>query len=177
MLIFQLPQNYLQKRFKYRMSEVISKRRLTKEFQKYLKSPIPCVKIAIQDDDVYKWYFLIHSIEEEPFTGGEYVGMLTFKTTYPFTPPALQMLTPNGLFGCKTNICTSFTNHHPESWAGAQTIESLLIGFVSMWTTNELSDTLGSINTRAEYKKMLAKESTNWNITNINTDILAAILD
>lgn len=46
-----------------------------------------------------------------------YVGQILFPTNFPFKPPDIIFITPNGRFQLNKKICLSFTGYHPESWS------------------------------------------------------------
>jgi len=50
-----------------------------------------------------------------PYAGGQYHGKLIFPSDYPYKPPAIMMLTPNGRFNTNTRLCLSMSDFHPES--------------------------------------------------------------
>lgn len=45
-----------------------------------------------------------------PYEGGQYHGKLVFPAAYPFKPPSVLMLTPNGRFQPNTRICMSMSD-------------------------------------------------------------------
>ena len=67
-------------------------------------------------DNILNWYFVIFGLDGN-FEGGFYLGMIEFAEEYPFKPPKVKMLTPNGRFKEKNYICFSMTHFHPESWS------------------------------------------------------------
>jgi ubiquitin-conjugating enzyme E2 J2 len=50
---------------------------------------------------------------------------------YPFKPPAIMMLTPNGRFVTNTRICMSMSDYHPETWNPLWSVASILTGLLS----------------------------------------------
>ena len=72
--------------------------RLRKELQALLKEPLPNITAYPLDDDILEWHYMIRGPSGSPFHGGCYHGKLKFPTEYPFKPPAIYMLTPNGRF-------------------------------------------------------------------------------
>lgn len=47
-----------------------------------------------------------------------HVGKLIFPKEYPYKPPSIMMLTPNGRFKLNSRLCLSMSDFHPESWFG-----------------------------------------------------------
>ena len=63
------------------------------------------------------------------------MGKIFFPPDYPFKPPDIIFVTPNGRFKTNKKICMSFTSYHPESWSN-QSIESMLMGLISFFVTD-----------------------------------------
>ncbi|OEH77981.1 ubiquitin-conjugating enzyme [Cyclospora cayetanensis] len=82
-----------------------------------------------------------------------------FPANYPFAPPSISMVTPNGRFEVNTRLCTSFSDFHPELWNPSWKVETLLTGFVSFMLDERSSGSVGCINTSAEHRMRLARES------------------
>jgi hypothetical protein len=43
-------------------------------------------------------------------------GKLKFPDDFPFRPPAIFMITPNGRFETNRRLCLSISDFHPETW-------------------------------------------------------------
>ena len=77
-------------------------------------------------------HFTIRGPNEGGFQGGRYhgtfpfkhtflskimiLGRMVFPTDYPFKPPDIYFLTPNGRFEIGKKICLSITSFHQEEW-------------------------------------------------------------
>ncbi|ELU43576.1 ubiquitin-conjugating enzyme domain-containing protein [Rhizoctonia solani AG-1 IA] len=51
-----------------------------------------------------------------PYAGGEYHGLISFPSDYPFKPPGIKMYTPSGRFQPDKKICfsaCSMSDFHP----------------------------------------------------------------
>ena len=84
----------------------------------------------IMTSDVSKWYFLMgvmpgvssgptgeFSGEEDEFIGGQYLGVISATKKYPFGPPDVIMLTPNGVFPVNDpNFCISIGKYHATDY-------------------------------------------------------------
>lgn len=103
------------------------------------------------------------------FLGGYYHGKLIFPREFPFKPPSIYMITPNGRFKCNTRysmtlsslsseetalerfdlplprLCLSITDFHPDTWNPAWSVSTILTGLLSFMV--EKGPTLGSIET------------------------------
>lgn len=66
--------------------------------------------------DILEWFFLIEGPPDSVYAGGWYVGRLRFPPEYPFKPPGIMMMTPNGRFKTGTRVCLSMSDFHPETW-------------------------------------------------------------
>lgn len=62
------------------------------------------------------WRFIIQGPPGSVYEGGVYMGKLKFPEQYPFKPPSIFMLTPNGRFETDRRLCLSMSDYHPESW-------------------------------------------------------------
>ncbi|KAK6872398.1 Ubiquitin-conjugating enzyme E2 6 [Candida tropicalis] len=85
----------------------------------------------------------------------------TFPTDYPFKPPAISIITPNGRFSTNTRLCLSMSDYHPDTWNPAWSVATILTGLLSFMTGDE--STTGSIQTTDAVKKKLAADSKRWN--------------
>lgn len=87
--------------------------------------------------------------------------MLKFRRDYPFSPPAVIMITPNGRFRENTRICLSMSDYHPELWNTSWYVSTILVGLQSFMY--ETTDTVGSIVTSDATKISLAAKSLSFN--------------
>ena len=90
-----------------------AQKRLTKEFQMIQKSPVPFIIAKPLESDILVWHYILEGPKDSPYYGGEYHGKIIFPSDYPFKPPAIRMITPNGRFQTDFNICLSMSNYHP----------------------------------------------------------------
>lgn len=73
-----------------------------------------------------EWHFTIRGPPGTEFDGGLYHGRIVLPHEYPFKPPAIMLLTPNGRFEINKKICLSISSYHPETWLPAWGSECLL---------------------------------------------------
>jgi len=60
-------------------------------------------QIAEDVDEVTIWHFLISGLGD-PYTGGEFLGILKFESEFPLAQPRLTLFTPNGRIETNTEI-------------------------------------------------------------------------
>lgn len=140
-----------------------SQKRLTKEYKTIVANPPPYITAKPNDENILEWHFIITGPPSTPFEDGQYHGMLRFPHEYPFKPPSILMVTPNGRFQCNTRLCLSMSDYHPDTWNPAWSVATILTGLLSFMTGDE--STTGSIVTNDFLKRKLAAASKNWNVT------------
>ena len=145
------------------LNEGLSIKRLSKEFSNMQDKPSYEYYAEPVKGEMFEWHFTIRGPSKTDYEGGIYHGVITFPETYPFKPPSVQFLTPNGRFEINTKICLTFTNFHPEYWQPAWTVRTILIGLQSYMPVEEEALSIGSITTSSPERKRLAKASTHWN--------------
>ena len=140
--------------------------RLQKEYLQIQKEEIPNIVCAPIESNLLEWHYVIHNLTEEQspnFFGGTYHGKLIFSPQYPFKPPSIYMLTPNGRFQINQRICTSMSDFHPESWRPLWSIRSILIGLLSFFLDEKEPQTYGSVQTTSDEKRKYARNSMQYN--------------
>ncbi|KAF8792760.1 Ubiquitin-conjugating enzyme E2 J2 like protein [Argiope bruennichi] len=105
---------------------------------------------------------LARSVGRYLANGGVYHGKLVFPGEFPFKPPSIYMITPNGRFKCNTRLCLSISDFHPDTWNPAWSVSTILTGLLSFMV--EKNPTLGSIETSDYEKKLLATRSLEFNL-------------
>lgn len=140
-----------------------AQKRLTKEYRTISANPPPYIIAKPNEENILEWHYIITGPDNTPFAEGQYHGILRFPAEYPFKPPSISVITPNGRFACNTRLCLSMSDYHPDTWNPAWSVTTILTGLLSFMTGDET--TTGSINTSENVKRRLAKESKNWNVT------------
>ncbi|KAJ3315457.1 Ubiquitin-conjugating enzyme E2 6 [Boothiomyces sp. JEL0838] len=136
-------------------------KRLTKEYLLITKNPPPYIIAKPLESDILEWHYIITGPKDTPYEGGEFHGKVIFPADYPFKPPAIKMLTPNGRFRTDFRLCLSMSDYHPGSWNPAWSVATILTGLLSFML--EDTETTGSIKTSDEDKRIFAKQSKAWN--------------
>lgn len=144
-------------------SHTLAIKRLSKEYQMLQAKPVKNIEAIPCPENIFEWHFVLYDLDS-PYVGGYYHGKLIFPGDYPFNPPDLIFITPNGRFKPGIKICLSFTSYHPDKWSVNWNVESMLIGLISFMYTNE--HTVGGVVTSPEMKQKLAKESLGFNLSN-----------
>jgi len=109
------------------------------------------------------WSYLLEGPPDTPYEGGWYWGRLRFPKDFPFGPPAILMVTPNGRFEPNQRLCLSMSDYHPESWQPAWSVAAVLKGLLSFMC--EEAHTAGAISPPPshEERRQLAGASLSWN--------------
>jgi ubiquitin-conjugating enzyme E2 J2 len=146
------------------MAEKACVKRLQKEYRALCKEPVSHVTAHPSPNDILEWHYVLEGSEGTPFAGGYYYGKIKFPPEYPFKPPGISMVTPNGRFMTQKKICLSMSDFHPESWNPMWSGSSILTGLLSFMMDN--SPTTGSVTTTVDEKQRLAKSSLAFNYKN-----------
>lgn len=111
------------------------------------------------DANMLTWYFMFKGSADTPYSGGQYMGTLTFLPTYPFSPPRVEMITPSGRFVTNTRLCLSISDYHPETWNPVWNIRMVILGLCSFMSDVADPVTVGSIVERESERRRLALAS------------------
>ena len=111
---------------------------------------------------MWTWYFCIFGLEDCAYADGHYVVKLSFPKDYPYKPPGIQMITPNGRFVERQSICTSFSDYHPELWDPSWNVQTIILGLISFMVGTEM--TAGSMEMSSPERMILAEKSLTWNL-------------
>ncbi|EIM90449.1 UBC-like protein [Stereum hirsutum FP-91666 SS1] len=110
-----------------------------------------------------EWHCTLRGPSETEFEGGLYHFRILLPADYPFRPPSLMMLTPNGRFETGTKICISFTNYHEELWQPAWGVRTAIIGLMGFFPLKgQAAAGVGSMESSSSDRKRLAALSRKW---------------
>ncbi len=119
------------------------------------------IRLGPLGQNLLLWHFSIQGPPNSPYAHGLYHGRIILPRDYPFSPPRIQLLTPNGRFIPRVDICLSASSYHPETWSPQWTIyalvQSLRIHFLT--DPNEIG---GIAFCSMADKKRLALQSRSW---------------
>uniref|UniRef100_A0A4W3IYY7 Ubiquitin-conjugating enzyme E2, J2 (UBC6 homolog, yeast) n=1 Tax=Callorhinchus milii TaxID=7868 RepID=A0A4W3IYY7_CALMI len=118
--------------------------RLKQDYLRIKKDPVPYICAEPIPSNILEWQVSLKNLE------------------FPFKPPSIYMITPNGRFKCNTRLCLSITDFHPDTWNPAWSVSTILTGLLSFMV--EKGPTLGSIETSDYTKRQLAAQSSAFNL-------------
>ena len=133
--------------------------RLRKEFRCF--EPPPFVRAAPLENNLQEWHYVLQGPPDSPYEGGLYHGKVKFPDDYPFKPPSIYMITPNGRFETNRRLCLSMSDFHPETWVPAWSVATILNGVLSFFI--ETSPTTGAVETTLQQKRQYRADSAAWN--------------
>ncbi|XP_066928146.1 ubiquitin-conjugating enzyme E2 J2-like [Clytia hemisphaerica] len=137
--------------------------RLRQDYMRIKKDPVPYIIGAEPlPSNILEWHYVIKGPENSLYEGGYYHGKLVFPKDFPFKPPKIMMMTPNGRFKTHTRLCLSISDFHPDTWNPAWSVSTILTGLLSFML--EKAPTLGSIETTDYQKKQFALNSLEYNL-------------
>lgn len=149
------------------MASPLATKRLQRELKALHKSPLQNPKIVAvpNESNILEWHYVLEGPTDDPnspYKGGIYHGKLIFPREYPYKPPGVIMLTPNGRFKPNRRLCLSMSDFHPESWNPMWSISTILMGLCSFMLDDK--PTTGSIETTVATKRKFAGESLEYNV-------------
>lgn len=109
-------------------------------------------------DELFDWHFAVRGPSCTDFQGGIYTGRIVLPVNYPFAPPSITLLTPNGRFEVGKKICLNISNYHPELWQPAWGIRTMMEALRSLFPTPG-DGAIGAVDSAPELRRRLAKES------------------
>jgi len=136
-------------------------RRLMRELLELQSTPSPMFHAAPLADNLFEWHFTIRGSKDTAFEGGKYHGRLLLPSEYPFKPPNIILLTPNGRFELNTKICLSITGYHPEFWQPAWGVRTALLALISFLPTKG-EGAIGALDWTDAERQRLARSSGAW---------------
>lgn len=86
--------------------------RLQKDYLRLKKDPVPYITAEPLPQNILEWHFVVKGPEGSPYQGGYYHGTLHFPIDFPFKPPSIYMITPNGRFKTNTRLCLSISGEY-----------------------------------------------------------------
>ncbi|XP_055853303.1 ubiquitin-conjugating enzyme E2 J2-like [Episyrphus balteatus] len=138
--------------------------RMKKDYLRLQKDPIPYITAEPLPTNLLEWHYVVKGPENSPYQGGYYHGTILFPNEFPFKPPSIYILTPNGRFKTKKPLCLNITDYHPITWNPTWSVDTILTGLLSFML--EEIPTMGSMESSLYEKQQFAKKSLEFNLKN-----------
>ncbi|XP_019531572.1 ubiquitin-conjugating enzyme E2 J2 [Aedes albopictus] len=138
--------------------------RLKQDYMRLKRDPVPYITAEPLPSNILEWHYVIKGPEDSPYHGGYYHGTLLFTKEFPFKPPSIYMVTPNGRFKTNKRLCLSISDFHPDTWNPAWSVATILTGLLSFML--ETTPTLGSCESTSYEKRKYARQSLEFNMKN-----------
>ncbi|KAG9063189.1 hypothetical protein KI688_004790 [Linnemannia hyalina] len=151
-------------------------KRIMQEARELVREPSTDFAANPLETDIFEWHFTIRGPEETEFEGGLYHGRILLPNNYPFAPPSLMFLTPNGRFELNKKVCLSITGYHPEYWQPAWGIRTVLVAVMGFLPT-ESKGAIGGLDTSVDARKALAIRSKTWVCQTCHSDMVTILPD
>jgi ubiquitin-conjugating enzyme E2 J1 len=138
-------------------------KRIMQEARELASDPCTDYSAAPLEDDIFEWHCTLRGTSGTEFEGGLYHFRILLPAEYPFRPPSIMMLTPNGRFELNTKICISFTSYHEEMWQPAWGVRTAILGLQGFFPLKgQAAVGVGSIEYPTSERKRLAVLSREW---------------
>ncbi|EMD38616.1 hypothetical protein CERSUDRAFT_113795 [Gelatoporia subvermispora B] len=169
-------------------------KRIMQEARELANDPSTDYTAAPLEDDIFEWHCTIRGPSGTEFEGGLYHFRILLPSEYPFRPPSIMMLTPNGRFELNTKICISFTNckshptsnrsllnvatDHEELWQPAWGVRTAIIGLQGFFPLKGTAAVgVGALEYPMAERKRLAALSREWVCPRCNQSNLEVLPD
>jgi len=133
-------------------------KRIVCEKKQMCNTPVREYEAYPLEDNALEWHFTLLGPEDSPYEGGLYHGRILLPHEYPFKPPDVLLLTPNGRFELNKKICLSVTSYHPEGWHPTWGIATVLIA-LRQFMLQPGSNGIGALELPADLRKKMALDS------------------
>ncbi|EGN96002.1 hypothetical protein SERLA73DRAFT_185485 [Serpula lacrymans var. lacrymans S7.3] len=138
-------------------------KRIMQEAKELANDPCTDYSAAPLEDDIFEWHCTLRGPAGTEFEGGVYHFRILLPAEYPFRPPSIMLLTPNGRFELNTKICISFTSYHEEEWQPAWGVRTAIIGLQGFFPLKgQAALGVGSVEYPVSERKRLAALSRTW---------------
>jgi ubiquitin-conjugating enzyme E2 J1 len=137
-------------------------KRLHKEYREIKEinassEPLPFCVIP-HPDSFLIWHFTLQGPSDSVYSDGLFHGKIEFPQDYPFSPPSLFFLTPNGRFEINVKICLTVTGFHPEQWQPAWSTRTMLYALRNHFLVED-KGALGYLGFPGEMRQELSTKS------------------
>ncbi|KAK2460543.1 hypothetical protein APHAL10511_007013 [Amanita phalloides] len=153
-------------------------KRIMQEARELANDPCTDYAAAPLESDIFEWHCTLRGPVGTEFEGGLYHFRILLPAEYPFRPPSILLLTPNGRFELNTKICISFTNYHEELWQPAWGVRTAILGLQGFFPLKgQAAVGVGSIECPASERRRLAIASRDWVCPHCQQSNLALLPD
>ncbi|KAI0003268.1 UBC-like protein [Russula compacta] len=153
-------------------------KRIMQEARELANDPSTEYSAAPLEDDIFEWHCTLRGPAGTDFEGGLYHFRIRLPAEYPFRPPSIMLLTPNGRFELNTKICISFTNYHEELWQPAWGVRTAIIGLQGFFPLKgQAALGVGALEVQSSERKRLAALSRDWVCPRCNRSNLECLPD
>jgi len=153
-------------------------KRIMQEARELANDPSTEYSAAPLEDDIFEWHCTLRGPSGTDFEGGLYHFRIRLPAEYPFRPPSIMLLTPNGRFELNTKICISFTNYHEELWQPAWGVRTAIIGLQGFFPLKgQTAMGIGALEAPSSERKRLAALSRGWVCDRCNQSNLQSLPD
>lgn len=139
-------------------------KRVLKEIKEYKEKPGSGRKIyslSFDETEMQNFFAIVRSLEGD-YEGGEYILRIKLPDEYPFKPPVISCMTPNGRFQPESSICLNISHFHSETWSPLLNLEKIILSVISVFYDVSIIG-IGGIVTDSDTKKKLALQSKDYN--------------
>uniref|UniRef100_A0AC35U1M2 UBIQUITIN_CONJUGAT_2 domain-containing protein n=1 Tax=Rhabditophanes sp. KR3021 TaxID=114890 RepID=A0AC35U1M2_9BILA len=112
-------------------------RRLDLDYEYLNSHPLPLIKVSPMLGNDAEYHFCITGSENTPFDGGYFHGKLLFPKDYPYSPPEVYFITPNGRFPFNRSINGLASKALKEEWICNPRMASILLSIQSFMNDKE----------------------------------------
>ncbi|KAF6003282.1 Ubiquitin-conjugating enzyme E2 J1 [Cyanidiococcus yangmingshanensis] len=138
-----------------------SAKRIMQELAELAREPSSLFRVRALEDDLFEVHFTIRGPTDSAFEEGLYHGRILLPPEYPYKPPEIMLLTPNGRFETGKRICLSVTQHHTETWQPSWGIRTILIALIGFMPSRG-DGAVGALDFSDEERRLLARASQGW---------------
>ncbi|PWN48280.1 UBC-like protein [Violaceomyces palustris] len=140
-----------------------SVKRILSEARELASDPSTEYTASPLEDNIFEWHYTLRGPSATEFENGLYHGRILLPAEYPFRPPNITIMTPNGRFELNKKICLTFTGFHEEMWQPAWGIRTALLGVQTFFSArDENAAGIGSLDYPIEERQRLADCSKEW---------------
>ena len=115
----------------------LQQKRLQADVKQLREQHLNYVTAFQSEENMLNFYFLIYGQKGSDYENGQYIGKFILSDKYPFTPPDIMFLTPNGRFEINRKICLTITGYHSGEWNPLLTIHAMLIQVYSIFSDDD----------------------------------------